>query len=407
MRVVWLSLTVFLIAAWGSTSVRADPGQFPQNATFTTLVTTPLAIEGLTGDDDGNLYTTERGGNPCLVKRINVATKSVEVVGNLPAPCNPTGLAFDKNGFLYIADPPDIFKLNPVPSGAGPGPTATLFVSGLVPGANGLAFDRHGNLWTGDGTTGLGRVWKITPAGVVTEEFRIQPMGATNVEIEISFGPGQIFGSGVSAVGRDPRTLPPGLIDAARVATNTGASQPLVANGLAFNNNGDLFIADTARGAIWKVKFNGNGEVEDHQTGCDIVFTGNTLCLANIFVAHPLLEGTDGIALDRAGNIWNAANERNAIVVVDENKRVVEIFRNEPDANTHLRNAGPLEFPTSPVLMGKKFCTANFDGNRRDNSPAATAGELGTGLPLGKISCMDQELKIPGQPLPVTKKGGR
>jgi sugar lactone lactonase YvrE len=395
MKGKWLSslvLTFTLSVGWSFT--RAD--DLPKKVNFETLVTFPLAIEGLTGDDSGNLYTTERGGNPCLVKRINVATKTVEVVGNVPNPCSPSGLAFDKDGFLYITDAPDIYRLNPVPSGAGPGPTAELFVTGAVPGTNGLAFDRHGNLWTGDGTTAQGRVWKITPAGAVSEEFRIQPMAATSTEL------GTNFGSGVTSVGRDPRTLPPGLIDAStRVATNTGASQPLVANGLAFNKNGDLFVADTARGAIWKVRFKQNGKLEDHQTDCDKVFTPNTLCLDSIYVAHPLLEGTDGIALDMAGNIWNSANERNAIVVVDENKKVVELFRNEPDATTHLRNAGPLEFPTSPFLLGKKFCTANFDGNRRDNSPAATAGELGTGLPLGKISCMDQALKIPGLPLPV------
>jgi hypothetical protein len=41
------------------------------------------------------------------------------------------------------------------------------------------------------------------------------------------------------------------------------------------------------------------------------------------------------------------------------------------------------------------------DGNRRDNSPN-TGGEIVPGSAiLGKISCMDQELKIPGLPLPV------
>jgi hypothetical protein len=35
-----------------------------------------------------------------------------------------------------------------------------------------------------------------------------------------------------------------------------------------------------------------------------------------VFAAHPYLEGVDGIALDRAGSIHAAANERNAIVVV-------------------------------------------------------------------------------------------
>ena len=387
----FISMVLALVLDFGWSLARAD--DLPKNVNFETLVTFLLAIEGLTGDDDGNLYTTERVGNPCLVKRIHVATKSVEVVGNVPAQCSPSGLAFDKNGSLFIADSPDIFKLDPVPSGAGPGPAATLFATGVT-GTNGLAFDRHGNLWTGDGTAGQGRVWKITPAGLVTEEFRIQPMGATSTEL------GTNFGSGVTSVGRDVRTLPPGQIDGARAATNNLGSQPLVANGLAFNRKGDLFNADTARGAIWKIEFKPDGTLRS-RTGCDPVFTANTLCLENIYVQHVQLEGTDGIALDRKENIWNSANERNAIVVVTEDKKVIEIFRNNLDATTHLRNVGPLEFPTSPFLLGKKFCTANSDGNRRDNFPAATAGELGTGLPLGKISCMDQALKVPGLPLPI------
>jgi len=394
MNAKWfISLFFLTVLGFGSSLARAD--DLPENVNFETLVTFPLAIEGLTGDENGNLYTTERGGEPCLVKRLNVATKTVEVVGHIPAPCSPSGIAFDKDGFLLIADAPDIYKLNPIPSAIGSEPAATLFVNGLVPGTNGLAFDRHGNLWTGDGTSGLGRVWKITPAGVVTEEFRIQPMAATSVEL------GTSFGSSVSSVGRDIRTLPPGTIDVTtRGATNSVGSQPLVANGLAFNRKGDLFNADTARGAIWKIEFKPDGTLRS-RTGCDPVFTVNTLCLENIYVQHALLEGTDGIALDREGNIWNSANERNAIVVVTEKRNVSEIFRNEPDGTTHLRNNGPLEFPTSPFLLGKQFCTANSDGNRRDNSPAS-AGELGgTGRPLGKISCMEQSLKTPGIPLPV------
>ena len=142
--------------------------------------------------------------------------------------------------------------------------------------------------------------------------------------------------------------------------------------------------------------------------GCDTTFTANTLCLKNLLVAHPLLEGADGIALDRAGNIWVDANERNAVVVVDRNgKSVREVFRNAPAAATKLRNGGPLEFNTSPVLSDRKFCTANLDANRRDNSPNI-AGEIATPTPpslptgpLGKISCMDQRLSIPGMRLPV------
>jgi sugar lactone lactonase YvrE len=374
-----------------ASAIADDDGRFPRTASFTTLITTPLAIEGLTGDGAGNLYTTGRDLNPgenCPVWRINIASPSLVTVGFIPnAPgvaCNPSGIAFDALGNLYVADggaAATVWKLRP---SASTPPVATAFATG-VPGTNGLAFDGDGNLWTGDGTTGLGRVWRITPAGSVEEMFRIQPMrnGA-------DLG-GDLAGRGV---GRENRTVP------------LENAQNLVANGLAFDDDGDLYVADTARGAVWKVRLDRRGNVRNRM-GCDSTFTPNTLCLDSVFVAHPYLEGTDGIALDRAGNIWNSANERNAIVVVSRHGEVSEVFRNPPNAaglrnsaDTPEGNARILEFPTSPVLSGRTFCSANSDGNRRDNSPN-TVGEINQVDIRGKISCMDQALRIPGARLPV------
>jgi hypothetical protein len=216
--------------------------------------------------------------------------------------------------------------------------------------------------------------------------------------------------NGQGGVGRDVRDLPPGKITVtptSRKAADTAGSQELVANGLAFNKNGDPFVADTARGAIWKVQFDRQGNLKS-PTGCDETFKANTLCLSNVFVAHPILEGADGIALDVAGNIWVDANERNAVAVVTTQGRVVEVFRN-PVNGSGLRNSAAdnttiLEFPTSPFLLGKNFCTSNSDGPRRDNFPQS-GGEIDagntTGAPKGKISCMEEQLKIPGLPLPV------
>ena len=42
------------VLAWGDDD--NDRRSFPQKATFTTLITTPRALEGLTGDNHGNLY---------------------------------------------------------------------------------------------------------------------------------------------------------------------------------------------------------------------------------------------------------------------------------------------------------------------------------------------------------------
>jgi sugar lactone lactonase YvrE len=343
--------------------------------TFSTLITTPLSIEGLTGDNHGNLFVAGRNpgvGNPCPVWRINIASPSLVLVGNIPAragtqQCSPSGLTFDRLGNLYVTETDQIYKL--FPNSTTP-PTGVVFASGIT-GTNGVAFDRNGNLWTGDGTAGNGRVWRITPAGVVTEKFRIQPMANQ-------------FGVGRSAV-----TLPP------------GTAQPLVANGVAIDRDGALLFVDTARGAVWRIEVDNNGDPVS-PTGCDTTFTTNTLCLDNILVAHPLLEGADGFVLDQAGNLYVDANERNAVVKVDNNLRVTEIFRNDPDATTSLRNLGPLETPTSPYIDGRTLCTSNSDGNRRDNVPN-TDGEISPSgpKPRGKISCMDQSLNVPGLPLPV------
>jgi sugar lactone lactonase YvrE len=335
-------------------------------------------------------------------------------------------LAFNRNGDLFVVDAGgnilDEFERGTIytfhPSVKNP-PIATIFASG-VPGANDIAFDKKGNVWTSDGATGQGKVWKIAPGGGVCEDaanpyqgceevFRIQPM-ANTVNLDAN---------GVGGVGRDIRALPQGTITVtpiSRNAANTESSFNFVASGLAFDKDGDtLFIADVARGAIWKATFDRDGNLKS-KTGCDTTFTPNTLCLDNVFVAHPYLEGAGGIALDRDGNIWVLAVERQAVVVVTKHGKVIEVFRNPVNSPTGigLRNAGDqsvgdnhvLEAPTSPFLIGKVFCTAQADFGIGDNSPRRV-GEVRGGepqdgpIPLAKISCIDQELKIPGLRLPI------
>ena len=342
--------------------------------TWTTVLKSPLGIEGLTGDDAGNLYVAARGGGAaCPVFRVDSAgdaNQTPVTVGTVAPPCGPAGITFDATGRLYItgagAAGDEIAVLRP---NAAVPPVATIFATGM-PGANGLAFDRHGNLYASDGGQNQGRVFRVGPqGGPATELFRVPPM--TN-----SVG-----------VGRQNASLPP------------GGAQNIVGNGLAFTQDGALLIADTARGALWRVEFDSAGNLVG-PVGCDTTFTAKTLCFENLFAAHPALEGNDGIALDRAGSVWADANERNAIVVVDRQGRVTEFFRS-PVAAGSLRNQGPLEFPTSPFLTDRTLCTTSSDGNRRDNSPNS-GGEVGPGTGFaGKISCADERLQVPGLPLPV------
>ena len=245
-----------------------------------------------------------------------------------------------------------------------------------------------------------------TPAINCEEVFRIQPM-ANTVNLDAN---------GVGGVGRDIRLLPQGTITVtptSRNAANTLNSWSFVATGLAFDKDGDkLFIADQARGAIWQATFNSNGDLKS-KTGCDTTFTPNTLCLDNVFVAHPYLEGAAGIALDRDGNIWVPSNQRQAVVFVTKHGKVTEVFRN-PVNSLGLRNSADpavgnnhiLEFPSQIFLTGKVLCVSQPDGGYRDNS-SRRLGEVNASavvdgpIPLGKISCMDQELKIPGLRLPI------
>ena len=369
----------------------AGPDIHPAGAaSFHSALLSPLPIEGLTGDNHGFLYAPARAASgPCPVYRVPVRGGDPVVVGNLPAPCGPAGLAFGPDGRLYVGDGARIDVLTP--DAANP-PTATVFTD-AVAGANGLAFDRRGQLWVSDGGTGAGRVWRIGPDGVPRIVFRVQPM--VN-EVNVT--------NGVGGIGRDPRSLPPGTVTITpngRAAADTAGSQHIVANGLAFAPDGrTLFVADTARGAIWRVGIDSRGALRS-PTGCDTTFSADTLCLDDVFVAHPALEGSDGIAVDRAGNVWAAANERNAIVVVTARGQVVEFFRNAPDAATRLRNTGPLEFPTSPFLAGRTLCVTSSDGSRRDNAPN-TGGEASpTGTARAKISCLDQPLPVAGLTLPI------
>ena len=209
-----------------------------------------------------------------------------------------------------------------------------------------------------------------------------------------------------STLGGAVPTLNPGVgrVNSSMQPNGSPANNPqnLVANGLAFNTNGDLFIADTARGAIWQVKFKPDGSLASN-VGCDVTFNANTLCVNYVFRADPRLEGADGIALDNNGNIWVAGNERNAIAIFGTGVSA-EVFRN-PVNSAGLRNSAAdntriLEFPTSPFITGSRLCVSNSDGDRRDNSPAA-AGQISPSGPFrGKISCMDQPLTSSGLPLP-------
>jgi sugar lactone lactonase YvrE len=377
------ALAVLVLAgATAALGIGAAIGQGKPKAeeeTWTTVFKSPVGIEGLTLDDDGNLYVPQRGGIAgCTIVRIAAdggANQPGVAVAKMNPPCNPAGVAFGPDGRLYLtgfgAAGDEIGVVTPSAADPANPPVATGFATG-TPGANGIAFDEDGNLYVSDGGTSQGRVFRVGPSGGAAQElFRVPRM--TNL----------------FDIGRQNQALQPPA---------PPATVGIVANGLAFDKHGTLLVADTARGAIWQVELGKDGTLET-PTGCDTTYPPNTLCHEALLVQHPALDGADGIALDRRGAIYVDANERNAVVVVDRRGRVSELFRNPVVAN--FRNAGPLEFPTSPVIAGRTFCTASFDINRRDNAPNAAGEAAPATAVVGKVSCLDQRVDDEGLELPV------
>lgn len=362
-------------------------GDFPANATFSTLIKTPYNIQGFTSGLDGEFYAVGRNTPPgvsCPVWRIDPDNPTLVVVGYVPAPsatasCITIGTAFNEDGDLFVADTVvgKIYVLTPNESAP---PLATEFGS-TANGVANIAFDRDGNLWATDGPSNQGRLWKIPPSGgPAVVQFRVPPTrNGLGVGREVSRFPlGNTLGMGVAA-------------------------------GLAFNEDGDLFIADVSRGAIWKVEFNRDGSLRS-KVGCDSTYAAGTLCLENVFAQHPIISGAGGIALDRQGNIWVAVLDRNAIGFVSSDGAVSEVSRSPASPTTGLRNEGPFEFPAIPVLEGRLLCVSNLDSNIQDNSPN-TAGEIvGDGSQAaaarGKIVCMDQDAFSPGLSLPIGEDRG-
>jgi sugar lactone lactonase YvrE len=289
-----------------------------------------VIVESITADREGRLYLPDRvTGN---ILRVDPKSPKPVVVGRIEGrdikgkkvAANGSGIAFNREGDLFIATGPfrEVVRirradLNPQKPG-----TAQTFATGTE-GANGIVFDQKGNLYVSGGANG--RIYRIRPSG-----------GEAEVVLEIE---------------RHTRTLPDGK-----------TRQSIVANGLAFDAKGVLHVADTARGAVWKVAIGPGGKA------------GKPALLAR----SPLLEGADGLAFDGRGRLWVTSNERNALVTVAPDGRIQEIAKNG--------SKGPLEFPSAIVFVGNMGYISNFDTPRRDNMDADGKGALdGIGASIAQV----------------------
>ena len=289
-----------------------------------------VIVESLATDPKGMLYACDRvSGN---VWRIDPRNPKLIVVGKVQEReidgkkvlANVSGIVFNQAGDLYLTAGGfnEVLRIrgrNLDPKEPG---VAQTFAT-ETEGANGIAFDKNNNLYVSGGRNG-----------------RIYRTGAEG-------GRAEIF----SQIALHSRKLPDGKTE-----------QAVTANGIVFDKQGTtLYITDTARGAIWKLSI-ANGRA------------GQPALMSQ----SALLEGADGPAFDPQGNLWAAANERNAVVMVQPDGRVFDIQKND--------SKGPLEFPTSVVFIDANAYVSNFDTPRRDNLAADGKTSIdGIGASIVKI----------------------
>ena len=290
-----------------------------------------VIVESITADRNGMLYLPDRvTGNilrvdpkspaPVVVARIESRTIDGKKVDALAG-----GILLDAKGDLYVAAGPfgEIVRVKSADLNPGKPGLAETFATG-VPGANGIAFDKNGNLFVSGGASGT--VYSVGTAG-----------GAARAVVQIE---------------KNNRTLPDGK-----------AQQSIVANGLEFDAQGVLHVADSSRGAVWKVVMGADGK------------GGQPSLLAQ----SPLLEGADGMAFAPNGDLWVAVNELNAIMSVSPAGMVKTVAKND--------SQGPLEFPSALVFVGNKAYISNFDTPRRVNLDAnGTSAKDGIGASIAQIS---------------------
>lgn len=229
-----------------------------------------ISAEGITADRNGLLYI---GDNQGRILRIDPDNPRIEVVGRVSgsndSPPSLLGLAFDREGNLYVAtgSQGQVWKLDANRISASNPGVATLYATELG-FANGIAFDRFGRMLVTDSFGG--NIWTIDTA---TREKRIFANNLPSRNEDLPFGP----------------------------------------NGIAIGPDGNIYFANTGNGVIHMIET----AKED----------GRVLAVL-IWRSNPALIGADGISFDGAGNLWVATNVKNAIYAITPDRDIVEVSVN-------------------------------------------------------------------------------
>lgn len=206
-------------------------------------------------DAAGNIYTTLSGSRgqktPVSVYKIsaegNVSPFLMDVV-------NPTGLAFDRDGLLYVSSRAEGTIYQVTPQGR-----RSIYAEGMGI-ATGIAFDHAGDLYVGDRS---GTIFKINRGRQIFVFATIEPSVAAYHLAFDTQGRLYVTGPTTSSFDQVYRISPHGEVE----SFYRGLGRP---QGIAFDIQGNLYVAASLAGGRGVVRITPQG-------GASVVVSGQSL----------------------------------------------------------------------------------------------------------------------------------
>ncbi len=207
-------------------------------------------------DVAGNIFSTYSGsrGQKVPVSIFKISNQHIvkPFVSDL---INPTGLAFDREGMLYVSSRMEgtIYRISPDAK-------VTTYAEGMGV-ATGIAFDKSGNLYVGDRT---GTIFKINSDRQIYVFATLEPSVSA---YHLAFGPEEdlyVTGPTTSSFDSIYRVSPDGAVS--RFYRGLGRPQ-----GMAFDAAGNLYVAASLSGHRGIVRLTPGGAPELFVSGYNIV----------------------------------------------------------------------------------------------------------------------------------------